>query len=306
MPLNIQAHRWNYISYLPETAADTSIFSSIHDSIDIIVSDDGGSWIPSLNVNTIGNFEPGSGYKIFLSGTSDLNFTYFSSSRAPAKILAHTVKETNRFKYTQTGLPYTIVIQSADFEGRSLQTGDEIGVFYEELCVGAAVFNGNWPLVITAWEGNEDTELQGFKENSEINLKLFSEKYRTDYPLFNEFRSEQESIFYGANYSVVKHASTGGNVLPDSYALGNNYPNPFNPTTVIPYQLPEDTRVRITVYNMLGQEVAVLVDEFQLANFHRISWKGKDTRGKSVPSGVYIYRLETPSYQKSHKLLLLK
>ena len=304
--LNIQAHRWNYISYLPETAADTSIFSSIHDSIDIIVSDDGGSWIPSLNVNTIGNFEPGSGYKIFLSGTSDLNFTYFSSSRAPAKILAHTVKETNRFKYTQTGLPYTIVIQSADFEGRSLQTGDEIGVFYEELCVGAAVFNGNWPLVITAWEGNEDTELQGFKENSEINLKLFSEKYRTDYPLFNEFRSEQESIFYGANYSVVKHASTGGNVLPDSYALGNNYPNPFNPTTVIPYQLPEDTRVRITVYNMLGQEVAVLVDEFQLANFHRISWKGKDTRGKSVPSGVYIYRLETPSYQKSHKLLLLK
>ena len=304
--LTINSNRWNYISYLPETASDTSVFSEIHDSIDIIISDDGGSWIPSMDVNTIGNFEPGRGYKIFLSGNTDLNFTYPTVTRVLSKILANEIPVVKHFKYYRTGLPYTIAIQSADFEGRKLQHGDEIGIFDDELCVGAGVFIDDWPLAITAWAGDENVEVQGYTKNKPIELKLFSTKYETDYPLFAEFLSEEETHFEGANYSIVQRASTGGNVLPNAYALGNNYPNPFNPTTIIPYQLPEDAHVRIVVYNMLGQEIVTILDEFQLANFHRASWKGKDARGKPVPSGVYIYRLETPAYHKSKKLLLLK
>jgi hypothetical protein len=306
-PLTIQANRWNYISFLPDAAADSSIFDSISDSIDIISSDDGGTWIPALNVNTIGNFQPGAGYKVFLSGSSDIEFTYPAATRSVSKMFANNVDlQPVQFVYAPTGLPYTIILQDIDLDGRNLEVDDEIGVFDGDLCVGATVFTGQFPIVVTAWAGNEEMEISGFKTANPIDLKLYSTKYKAVYPLIAEFRNEQEAVFDNANYSVAKHVSTGGNVLPDTYALGNNYPNPFNPTTVIPYQLPEDTRVRITVYNMLGQEVAVLVDEFQLANFHRISWKGKDTRGKSVPSGVYIYRLETPAYQKTNKLLLLK
>ncbi len=305
-PLTIHSNRWNYISYLPEIAADTSIFSEIQDSIDIIQDAYGGSWIPSMDVNTIGNFEPGRGYKIFLSGNTDLNFTYPTVTHAPSKIIANEIPSVKHFEYDRTGLPYAIVIHSTDFEGRRLQNGDEIGIFDGELCVGAGVFTGDWPLSVTAWAGNENVDVQGYTKNKPIALKLYSSKYKTVYSLFVEFRSEEDAQFEGTNYSVIQRASTGGNVLPNTYALGNNYPNPFNPTTIIPYQLPEDARVRIVIYNMLGQEVAILLDEFQLANFHRATWKGKDARGKQVPSGVYIYRLETPEYNKSKKLLLLK
>jgi len=105
---------------------------------------------------------------------------------------------------------------------------------------------------------------------------------------------------------VVKRTNTNGGIIPEVYALGHNYPNPFNPITRIPYQLPEDTQVRISVYNLLGQEVVTLVNEFQLAAYHTAVWNGRDASGREVPSGVYIYRMETPSFHKTQKLVLLK
>jgi len=167
-------------------------------------------------------------------------------------------------------------------------------------------FIDDWPLAITAWAGDENVEVQGYTKNKPIELKLFSTKYETDYPLFAEFLSEEETHFEGANYSIVQRASTGGNVLPNAYALGNNYPNPFNPTTIIPYQLPEDAHVRIVVYNMLGQEIVTILDEFQLANFHRASWKGKDARGNRFPAVSIFIGWKHPLIIKARNYLLLK
>ena len=73
---------------------------------------------------------------------------------------------------------------------------------------------------------------------------------------------------------------------PTTFDLYQNYPNPFNPTTTIGYQLPVESRVRLTIFNLLGQEVAILVDEECPAGFHTQIW---DASG--LPSGVYVYRL---------------
>jgi len=83
-------------------------------------------------------------------------------------------------------------------------------------------------------------------------------------------------------------------------ALLENYPNPFNPSTIIRYQLSFPANVRITVVNLLGLQVETLVDERQQTGLHRIVWR------PGLPSGVYICRLEAGSYMECHKMLLIR
>ncbi len=94
--------------------------------------------------------------------------------------------------------------------------------------------------------------------------------------------------------------------IPKTYALLNNYPNPFNANTVILYSLPEDTDVRLEVYNILGQKVKVLVNEHQTAGRKNVVWDGRNDRGETVSSGIYFYKLETKEFSDSKKMLMLK
>lgn len=87
--------------------------------------------------------------------------------------------------------------------------------------------------------------------------------------------------------------------------LGYNYPNPFNPETTIPYQLAHPAQVNVSIHNPLGQHVITLVDEQQAAGSHTVHWKGNDTNGKPVTSGIYIYRLETSNHLIQTKKFVL-
>ncbi len=88
---------------------------------------------------------------------------------------------------------------------------------------------------------------------------------------------------------------------PDTYTLDANYPNPFNPTTTIQYALPAEGQVRLAVYDMLGREVARLVDSNQKAGTHRVSFDAQD-----LSSGVYIYRIEANGFTQTRQMTLVK
>ncbi len=89
--------------------------------------------------------------------------------------------------------------------------------------------------------------------------------------------------------------------VPNNYELSQNYPNPFNPTTRIDYSIPEKNHVSLKVYNLIGQEVATLVDGIQQAGKYAATFDGKN-----LASGVYFYRLQTGEYSVTKKLVLLK
>ncbi|MEE4312832.1 MAG: S8 family serine peptidase [candidate division KSB1 bacterium] len=93
---------------------------------------------------------------------------------------------------------------------------------------------------------------------------------------------------------------------PDAFALYGNYPNPFNPGTWIKYALPLSDRVKLSVYNLLGQELRVLYDGPQESGTHRIYWDGKNAGGIDVPSGIYFYRLVTQDNMAVRKLTLIR
>ncbi len=94
--------------------------------------------------------------------------------------------------------------------------------------------------------------------------------------------------------------------LPESFELSQNYPNPFNPTTTISYSLPRRSNVTIEIFNLLGQRIRTLVDESQSSGPHRVDWDGRDAAGKTVSSGVYLYRLKAGESVQSKKMILLK
>jgi len=85
-----------------------------------------------------------------------------------------------------------------------------------------------------------------------------------------------------------------------------NYPNPFNPETVIHYVLPEQSDVRLVIYNVLGQQVRELVNAFQTSGRYQVRWDGRNALGAQVTSGVYIYRLVAGSQVEMRKMILVK
>ena len=97
------------------------------------------------------------------------------------------------------------------------------------------------------------------------------------------------------------------NILPTEFKLHNNYPNPFNPTTNIHFDLLEETHVTITVYDINGREVVKLVDQNMNAGYQNIVWNAKDKFGCSVASGVYIYQMRTSTgFIKTNKMILMR
>ncbi len=106
--------------------------------------------------------------------------------------------------------------------------------------------------------------------------------------------------------AVVEFDSENHTELPKDFALFNNYPNPFNPETSIKFQLPRQNHVVIKIFNMMGQEVKVLLDEAKFAGSYQILWDGKDKWGNQAPSGQYIYQMTADGFQNSKRMLLLK
>ena len=96
------------------------------------------------------------------------------------------------------------------------------------------------------------------------------------------------------------------NLKPEFFALYQNRPNPFNPVTQIRYDLPKASRVRIIICDVMGRELAYLIDRNQSAGRYQVNWDGCDTPGHPVPSGVYLCRLQAGEYRAVRKMLLVR
>ncbi len=94
--------------------------------------------------------------------------------------------------------------------------------------------------------------------------------------------------------------------IPDEFGLAQNYPNPFNPVTNIRFELPRTSDITLKIYNVVGQEIASLVNTELTAGFHKVVWNGRNSFGRPVASGIYYYRLTTPEFTQTKRMLLIK
>jgi len=94
--------------------------------------------------------------------------------------------------------------------------------------------------------------------------------------------------------------------MPTDYFLKQNFPNPFNPITTLKYELPEDSYVRITIYDMLGNVVNNLVETNQLSGYKSIKWNATNNQGQPLSAGVYLYKIQAGDFVDTKKMILLK
>lgn len=137
---------------------------------------------------------------------------------------------------------------------------------------------------------------------------------RSDIQIAFNFSSDFTNSMNGTYLDdIIVSGSVGTDVellnqvpLPTGFSLDQNYPNPFNPVTDIRLNLPKSGQVKLVVYNILGAEVATLVDEVRPAGVHRVTWNGSNNSGQQVATGVYLYRLTTSDFSATKKMILLK
>ncbi|HEX2896979.1 MAG TPA: T9SS type A sorting domain-containing protein, partial [candidate division Zixibacteria bacterium] len=130
-------------------------------------------------------------------------------------------------------------------------------------------------------------------------VSLQCEPLATQLAAFNELNCPLNKT--GASGALSEADEVLEPILPTEFALQQNYPNPFNPSTDISFSLPKAANVTLEIYNVLGQTIAMLVDEHKEAGVHTITWNAGN-----VSSGVYFYRLTTPEFVMSKKMLLMK
>ena len=119
------------------------------------------------------------------------------------------------------------------------------------------------------------------------------------YPLVGEPRYTL-SIYYSA-----LHNEKSDNI-PEKFDIHQNYPNPFNASTLIEYDIASPTNVKICIYDMQGREVATLLDQFKTPGYWNLHWGGVNKFGNEVPSGMYLYMIETENYRSTKKMILIK
>ena len=178
----------------------------------------------------------------------------------------------------------------------------------------------NWDV-----QKNTSTKFNSLVNRDLIGYKVFrGETLLTNSPItaltFTDTNLENGNYTYSviAVYDEGDSAPVNVNVTVDTSSdtdilngllitkLTGNYPNPFNPETLIKFRLAKDEHVNIEVFNTKGQKIITLKDEFLQAGQHQILWQGLDESGRKVSSGIYFYRMQTQNYRATNKMLLIK
>jgi hypothetical protein len=108
------------------------------------------------------------------------------------------------------------------------------------------------------------------------------------------------------NFSTEVITAGPDNPEPGRFTLSQNIPNPFNPVTTIVFNVPRRTNVNISVYDVTGRLVRVLLDKEVESGRMEIMWDGTDLRGRNVGSGVYLYRMTSEDFEKTNKMILMR
>lgn len=130
--------------------------------------------------------------------------------------------------------------------------------------------------------------------------------YETPLPRYMELGETDTLAGYDFSYLVSAVDDPEASAIPREFSLSQNSPNPFNPATTIEYSLPEQSRVVIEVFNLLGERIRQLVNETRSAGIYQVTWDGVDQTGRVVSTGIYLYRFVAGNHIETKKMLLMK
>ncbi|MEW6196917.1 MAG: T9SS type A sorting domain-containing protein [Bacteroidota bacterium] len=172
-----------------------------------------------------------------------------------------------------------------------------------KLCYSDTFYNNNVddPVVIAYYPNSTSTITINFAQFPQLRSEEYFRLQLIVGPNNGQWLNDASKVKYIKNSLLAKKSSDMNSSIPSTYELKQNYPNPFNPTTTISYSLKEKGLVQLNVYNVLGQKVAELVNQRQEAGNHSVTFNGS-----GLPSGIYIYRIQSSEFSDSKKFILMK
>jgi len=174
----------------------------------------------------------------------------------------------------------------------------EIGVFTKKgVCVGAAKLRSDAPTGLAIWGDDLTTDaIDGATDGETFMFRIWDGA--------TEYAADVKFVEGNSNYTTDGYSQISIEGLvstPTEWSLSEPYPNPFNPSTTIKFALLEDSRVRLTVYDLAGREVALLVNGELKSGAHSATWNAE-----GFTSGIYLVKMETPQFSETRKLTLIR
>ena len=185
--------------------------------------------------------------------------------------------------------------------GNTLICEGSQGHYFEVDSTGSLVWDYVNPVVNTGplYQG-QAIPTQGAPQGSTMNRTFRLHRYPTDYLGFAGHDLEPMGpIELYMNTQTLTY-------IPNKFRLHQNFPNPFNPETIIRYNLPENIFVNISVYDLLGRKVKTLVNQAQVAGSQSVVWDANDDYGERVGAGIYLYQIQVGAFVQTRKMVLLK
>ena len=290
---------WNMIAYFPtyQLTCARNTFTAISPIVDnVILTKDGFGHFASPR-NNFSNMDPwreGRGYQVNVNANVVLNYPAAQQGAAAIKVGESDASVVGRWaEPAMTGANMSVLVTG--ISGVELAVADQVAAFnVSGRLVGVGrVTEGMIGLAV--WGDDKSTELvDGLVEGEAFTLKLWD----ADKDAVVDLR--MEGLVYATDGFTASDAVASA-IIPDNYSLGQNFPNPFNAVTRIAFGLPEASRVSIRVFDVAGREVATLVSGNLEAGNHTAVWSAE-----GFNSGVYLVKMETPSFSDVRKVTLIK
>ena len=294
---------WNLISYWPADSlpVDDALYD-ILDCVIVVLGWDtmlgGQTWLPNLkSFVTLTHMKPWYGYWVKSSCNEFLNYPGWEDlpfSKTGGYLTNY------QPEYTQSSKWMSIFGEDLTIDGHKVAPGASIEAYTTEgvLC-GKSIYDGSI-LKFTPVYGNDGRNESAKLARSGDKIAVFIDGKRT-YPDIS-WNGMGGKTDISDRFSA---RSTSGS-LPVAYKLEQNYPNPFNPTTTIAFYLERETEIKLEVYNIVGQKVAVLAEGRYSAGNHQVVFDGRSATGEEVASGIYFYRLTGENINEIRKMTLMR
>ena len=290
---------WSIIGYLRTSGASIeTLMQPIEDDIFIVKDEDGAVYWPAFDVNGIANMTPGKGYQLKM--TNEVSYTYPSNQDELPMLRAAKVENTVYTHQLKTANNMTIGIPTGSLEGGFVY-GDEIGVFDASgTLVGSTVYaSGN--MAVSVWGDDEitTTTKEGMAVGEDVNFRLY--RNGQEYALALDQWDLGNGSYQTNAVMMVGNMRLSGAATTAVYELSQNEPNPSNASTRINFFVPENVEVNITVYNMLGEQVAVLTNEQYETGYHNVLFNAS-----SQGAGTYFYRMTAGTFTATKQMNIIK
>ena len=239
------------------------------------------------------SLQPGSGYWLRTDAAGDVTFT--STGAARVRPFTDRMKDANSISFNGNAIYFGVEVPDNEKLSYSLPPKPQAGSFDVR-------FAGDWKYtessgIIELMNNTDMISVQfSIKDGSEWILESASGKV-----ILNG--NGEIQIVNSDSYSLYKGSVSR---TPETFALHQGYPNPFNPETTISYDISNVGNVEIVVYDMMGREIKTLVSGYHTPSTYQVVWNGTDNRGKIVPSGVYFYRMNSSKFTQVNKVMFLK